>query len=489
GGGSREGKSGEKGKGEKEKGVVQEVTLIDSKKAQNIMIFLKRLKQHTPKQLGQAVLNMDLKIVTEIVAERFLEFLPKDNELKILQSYEDDGKPLRLAEQFLIEMTKIPRCRERLETIHFMQEFPEKRKGLDEEITIAIDSFEVLRDNEEMARVLELILTMGNYMNSGSFIGGVHGFRIGSINKLENTKASSRMSLLHFLARTIETKFPELKHFTVGLKTLEKGAKLSYQTLTETLTRTRTSLSTLRRLIATAESEGDESLASVLKEFCENATREFEEVEKKHEEMQGLYEGVARLFGEDPGKTCPEEFLGVFVTFFRSFQNATQDNARELERTRLLEKRKKQQEDRDMQIRQQNQQQRPSPPLVSKQHQQQPPQQQRHLTPPSTSLPTPSSHASIAPASETTPPSQPTFTPLPKFTLDLPEIFSSKDLAMDDLLESLKRGGPLLREEKNGNSGRRSFSPQFGMRKGSGESGRKVSGGFGDFAGEILARF
>ncbi|KAJ3044918.1 hypothetical protein HDV00_000200 [Rhizophlyctis rosea] len=425
GGGALGGGDGASGQGGKTGGAgksntAQEICLIDNKKAQNIMIFLKRLKQHTPSQLRQAILSTNLDVITADVAERVLEFLPKEGEVGVLKGYMEAQKEevgrLRLAERFLVEMMKIDRCKQRLEVIHFMQEFPEKRKGLDENVATMTESFTLLKDSESFAKVLELILTMGNYMNSGSFIGQVHGFRIASINKLENTKASSRMSLLHFLARTIETKFPHLKHFTVELRGVEAGAKLSYAPMKEALDKMRKAINDTEREVSRYDASERESSATVVDDcflartrpFLSDAKTAFSELEARFDGLRSLYEEVARLFGEDPGKSQPEEFLNVFVTFVRSFQNATTDNARDLERARLLERRKKLQEEREATTR---------PARSAEQNGKNNDNNNSKLTQPTTK--------SVS------------------FELKLPETFSSSDdgpLAMDDLLESLKRG-------------------------------------------------
>lgn len=54
----------------------------------------------------------------------------------------------------------------------------------------------------------QIILLVGNFLNGTNFQGGAFGIRIGSINKLVDTKASNNDStLLHFLINTMESKF------------------------------------------------------------------------------------------------------------------------------------------------------------------------------------------------------------------------------------------------------------------------------------------
>src|SRR5690606_9748653 len=59
-----------------------------------------------------------------------------------------------------------------------------------------------------------MILMLGNFMNGRGFRGNAQAMRIHSINRLVETKASDgKTTLLHFLANTIEQKFPELLSF------------------------------------------------------------------------------------------------------------------------------------------------------------------------------------------------------------------------------------------------------------------------------------
>lgn len=56
----------------------------------------------------------------------------------------------------------------------------------------------------------QLILLIGNFMNTTSIKGGAFGFKITSLNKLADTKDMRGLTLLHFLERTAARTFPEM---------------------------------------------------------------------------------------------------------------------------------------------------------------------------------------------------------------------------------------------------------------------------------------
>lgn len=60
-------------------------------------------------------------------------FIPSDYELKLLVNYEKDGRPLEeLADedQFMLQFGKIPRLKQRINTLTFMGNFPDTVKRL-----------------------------------------------------------------------------------------------------------------------------------------------------------------------------------------------------------------------------------------------------------------------------------------------------------------------------------------------------------------------
>ena len=66
--------------------------------------------------------------------------------------------------------------------------------------------------------MFELVLALGNYMNRGAR-GNASGFKIGSLNKIIDTKSSidKRVTLLHYMLETICRKVNSLFHFQVRI--------------------------------------------------------------------------------------------------------------------------------------------------------------------------------------------------------------------------------------------------------------------------------
>ena len=77
--------------------------------------------------------------------------------------------------------------------------------------------FHKVRRSRKFGKVLELILLMGNIMNTGSRNEQSVGFDISYLPKLSNTKdRDNKSTLMHFLVETIEKSHPQLLTFYVS---------------------------------------------------------------------------------------------------------------------------------------------------------------------------------------------------------------------------------------------------------------------------------
>ncbi|KAJ3266630.1 hypothetical protein HDU77_011378 [Chytriomyces hyalinus] len=339
-------------------GKIAEVTLIDGKKAQNMMIMLGRLKQYSSQEICKFILCANENIVSESVMKQLIGFMPTKDEEKDLKSFKGEISSLRKAEQFLLEMIKVPHRDAVLNSIIYKIMFAERLKSLDEDLTVGLTAVSCLDKCDRFMKVLEIVLSMGNFMNSGTFIGSVHGFRINSINKLADVKCTEgKGSLLHFLAETVEHKFTHLSEFTLELQDCIPAARLSIEVLKSDLKILQAGLkglqSTLAKLSSSPNANDESSLTyeytQLMAPFSDHASETLEELEVRMQKLEKGFGEVVQAFGEDPCKTPFDEFFGMFRHFLQSYESVCKENAAERDRQQKIEKRKKMQEERESQ--------------------------------------------------------------------------------------------------------------------------------------------
>lgn len=67
---------------------------------------------------------------------------------------------------------------------------------------------------------------MGNYMNAGSRNQQSFGFDLSYLTKLGSTKsADQKTTLIHFVAKMVEAKYPDVMDFVLELRNVEEASK------------------------------------------------------------------------------------------------------------------------------------------------------------------------------------------------------------------------------------------------------------------------
>jgi hypothetical protein len=195
--------------------VVQTKTvLLDAKTSNNLNIMLGRIKIPFS-ELRTAILEVNENILTETIVKQFLQFIPTKEEASLIQEFlgpkpEDKLEDLGRAENFYHEMLKIPRYERRLQCVSYRMKFMERISEIRPDITRLYEVSTALLESTKMTKVLEIVLSIGNYLNGDSFRGQAHGFSIDVLARLGDVKgAGSKVTLLHYLASLIDKKFPD----------------------------------------------------------------------------------------------------------------------------------------------------------------------------------------------------------------------------------------------------------------------------------------
>ena len=164
----------------------------------------------------------------------------------------------------------------RLKALVFKIRFPEFVQDCKPYIVALKAACEEIKKSVKFARLLELILLVGNIMNSGSRLEQCVGFDISHLPKLSNTKDKQNQStLLHFLVETIELDQPDLLHFYEEMIHLDKAAKASLETIDKVLKHMEDTLRSIDRDLASTSSEEaercgpDDRFYDVMTEFSQ----------------------------------------------------------------------------------------------------------------------------------------------------------------------------------------------------------------------------
>ncbi|XP_014259782.1 protein diaphanous [Cimex lectularius] len=309
---------------------VKSLRVLDSKAAQNLSILLGgSLKHLSYMDIKKCILNCDGTVLTDNILESLITYLPPPDQLKRLTELKVDYKELTEAEQFAYTLAEIKRLLPRLKSMKFKQHHPEMVQDIKPDIVAGTAACEEVKKSKKLAKILELILLLGNYMNSGSKNGQAFAFEMSFLPKLSATKdLENKSTLMHFLVDTIERKFPELLTFGDELMHVERAARVSVDTIQKSLRMMEANVKNLEMDLANNKipQDEDDKFSEVMGAFAKQVRQECAVLKKMFQTMESLFADLADYYSFDKQKYTLEEFFSDLKSFIDGFYQAHKEN-------------------------------------------------------------------------------------------------------------------------------------------------------------------
>ncbi|PHU24048.1 Formin-like protein 6 [Capsicum chinense] len=318
------------------------VHLIDLRRANNTEIMLTKVKMPLPDMMA-AALAMDESILDADQVENLIKFCPTKDEMELLKNYTGDKELLGKCEQFFLELMKVPRVESKLRVFLFKIQFISQVTDFKKSLNTVNSACEEVRHSLKLKEILKKILYLGNTLNQGTARGSAVGFKLDSLLKLTDTRATNnKMTLMHYLCKVLASKSPSLLDFHVDLVSLEAASKIQLKSLAEEMQAIIKGLEKVKKELEASETDGpvSEIFRKTLKEFVGVAEAEVGSVKDLYSVAGRNADALALYFGEDPAR-CPFEQVTVtLLNFVRLFRKAHEENLKQAE----LERKKVQKE-------------------------------------------------------------------------------------------------------------------------------------------------
>ncbi|KAG1944371.1 formin-like protein [Pimephales promelas] len=298
------------------------ISLLEPNRAKKLAITLRKGGMSTA-QICTAIQTYNLDLLNSDFLELLERFIPSDYELKLIDNFEREGRPLlELSEEdrFMVAFSKIPRLSQRISTLTFMGNFSDSILLLKPQLNAIIAASMSIKSSSKMKKILEIILAFGNYMNSGKR-GSAYGFRLQSLDLLLDLKSTDRkQTLLHFIVMIIREKYPQLHNFHSELHFLDKAALVSLDSILADVRSLEKGMEVVRKEF---QQQKD---SAVLINFMSNNGSLLDTIVKDSKTAQEMYHSVVEYFGENPKSTPPSVFFPVFARFIKAYKLAEQEN-------------------------------------------------------------------------------------------------------------------------------------------------------------------
>uniref|UniRef100_A0A3B3ZZP4 Uncharacterized protein n=1 Tax=Periophthalmus magnuspinnatus TaxID=409849 RepID=A0A3B3ZZP4_9GOBI len=318
---------------------VSKVSLLEANRAKNLAITLRKAGQ-SGDAICRAIQMLDLRTVRVDFVECLMRFLPTEAEVKVLRQYERDRKPLENLsheDRFMLQFSRIERLSQKMSIMTFMGNFADNVHMLTPQLHAMIAASVSIKSSQKLKKILEIILALGNYMNS-SKRGAVYGFKLQSLDLLLETKSTDRtQTLLHYISNIVQEKYPMVAPFYNELHYVDKAAAVSLENVLS-------DVKDLQRGMELTWREFSVSHNSTLKDFISRNETRLQKLQEDARIAQDAFEDVVKFFGESSKTMPPSVFFPIFVRFIKAYRLAEEENeARRRQEQMLLEKLEEQQ--------------------------------------------------------------------------------------------------------------------------------------------------
>ncbi len=221
---------------EKDKGP-KIVSLITPKRAQAINIFLKSSRM-TTEEIIKTILRMDWSRLTPEWTALLVGCLPEPEELVMIKKYAATHPDLSLLgapEQFLLGISEVLALKPRLEAILAHLTLPGRADETEPKVSAVRGAIEQIKTSNRWRKVLEVVMTVGNFVNSRSKQrGNALGIKLSSLANVADTKTSdNKGNLLQYITEVIEKKDPDALSVSSELDNIKTVASFAIASIME----------------------------------------------------------------------------------------------------------------------------------------------------------------------------------------------------------------------------------------------------------------
>uniref|UniRef100_A0A4W5QH84 Formin like 2 n=1 Tax=Hucho hucho TaxID=62062 RepID=A0A4W5QH84_9TELE len=298
------------------------VALLDANRAKNMAITLRKVGK-APEEICKAIQLFDLRTLSVDYVECLMRFLPTENEVKIMRQYEKERKPVEALtdeDRFMMHFSKIERLMQKMTIMAFIGNFCESVQMLTPQLHAIIAASVSIKSSQKLKKILEIILALGNYMNS-SKRGAVYGFKLQSLDLLLDTKSTDRkMTLLHYIANVVKEKYHQVNLFYNELHYVEKAAAVSLENVLLDVKELQ------RGMDLTKREYSMHGHNTMLKDFITHNEGKLKKLQDDAKIAQDAFDEAVKFFGENSKTTPPSVFFPVFVRFIKAYRQAEEDN-------------------------------------------------------------------------------------------------------------------------------------------------------------------
>ncbi|XP_053400207.1 formin-J-like isoform X2 [Mercenaria mercenaria] len=314
---------------------IEEVVLLNANTRLQINLFLSRLDSGA-EDLVQHLEEGDQSRLTLPMLQYLSKILPCPEEIEMLRQYKGPRLELGMAEQFVLLLSDLPDYSVLLEGHMMRWEFDASVKQFRLSLDTMIDLAKLILNCREFKQLMHLILNVGNYLNYGQFHGDAAGFKLSSLERLQEVKClSPNSTLVHCIVQMVVERCKTDLSFVKQFLPLEKAASFSMEEMKADISKLNGKL----RYFMNSLTQTSTSLQKTFQPFIEDLKKQFSHIQNTTTELRTLTDDLAAYFCEDETRFNIQDCFKCVISFCKDIQKCQNEAVSTFCRQMLEDKR------------------------------------------------------------------------------------------------------------------------------------------------------
>ncbi|ETW19924.1 hypothetical protein PFFVO_01214 [Plasmodium falciparum Vietnam Oak-Knoll (FVO)] len=303
--------------------------LPDSKREYNMSIALSKFNNYTFKEIRDAIMELNPKILNIDNTEVLLQYVPTPEEFEIVKEYIHSNGDLNLVdkpEQYVAAIIGVPLLKQRLESHYYALSFKENYENTLNPLENILEACEAIKDSNKLFTILFTILNVGNTLNYGDAQrGNAFGFKLSTLSKLNDIRSSTKpvKTLLQYICEVIFEKSKETLSIIDELRCIEKSIKTDKQTIDAFLQKLKLGCNKIKTVLEQAKKTPTDPLCEALTEFYYSVEPKIVELENFYNQTFAVFKDIALYLGykeKDINTIQVQDFFKELWTFIQAVE-------------------------------------------------------------------------------------------------------------------------------------------------------------------------
>lgn len=275
----------------------QRPEVLPHKRKHNINILLANLKMSAD-SIKDVVRVPTYKELDQNSLQALLLICPTAEEEQLLNQNLKIRDQVDKTDGYMMELAELPGLRGKImcaaNAMTFNEEAVEVIRNMDSLAMVPVE----IQNSAKLLKILEVVLSLGNFLNSGTGRGGAHGFKLEALAMLSTVKDANGDSLLEYLVKVLMRDFPGTLPLD-DMPTLQRSATISLDGIAEAVQQLLDGVNQVKEEIKTlGEDAGMAKFKSDMEGFAEEASKVREEVVSLRGLMMDKLQSMMAHFGE-----------------------------------------------------------------------------------------------------------------------------------------------------------------------------------------------